>query len=363
MVKRTSYRRGVCDLERAMAETESPATLLRHCPAYAATPLLDLPALAAALGVAGVLIKDEGRRPLGSFKALGGTYAGLRALARAAGFPAEALLEPAGDRPALPALVCASAGNHGLSVAAAARLAGTRARVFMSETISAPRAARIAAKGAEVVRVPGGFDDAVRAAIEAARAAGDLLIPDTSNDPGDPVVADVMAGYGVIAGEIRAELAASPRLAPMHLFVQAGVGGLAAAMTAGLCAALAPPAKIVVVEPESAACVAAGLRAGRPARVEGSVESSAEMLACGEASAPALAVLLRHDVEALAVAEPALRAAPAFLREHNGPATTPSGATGLAGLSAALADPRLAARFALTRESRVLLVVSESAPA
>src|SRR5579872_1390774 len=132
---------------------ESPAALLRLCPAYAPTPLASLPRLAAALGVAGVLIKDEGRRPLGSFKALGGVYAGLRALGRAAGVPAEALFDPARRRSALPALVCASAGNHGLSVAAAARLAGTGARVFMSHAIPAARAARIAAKGAEVVRV------------------------------------------------------------------------------------------------------------------------------------------------------------------------------------------------------------------
>jgi diaminopropionate ammonia-lyase len=346
-----------------MAEAESPSILLRHCPVYAATPLIDLPELAAALGVATVLIKDEGRRPLGSFKALGGVYAGLRALVRAAGVSAEALLDPARDRRPLPALVCASAGNHGLSVAAAARLAKTKARVFMSEAIPAARAARIAAKGAEVVRVSGGFDDAVRAAAEAAQAAGDLLIPDTSQNPDDPVVGDVMAGYGIIAEEVRADLAVARRPAPTHLFVQAGVGGLAAAMTAGLSATLAPPAKIVVVEPEGAACVAAGLTARRPAPIEGSLEGSAEMLACGEASAPALAVLLRHGVEALEVAETALRAAPAFLRAHGGPATTPSGAAGLAGLRRALAEPDLAARFALTRESRALLIVSESSPA
>ena len=343
-----------------MAETERPATLLRLCPAYAPTPLVDLPDLAAALGVAVVLIKDEGRRPLGSFKALGGVNAGLRALARAAGLSAEALLDPARPRGPLPALVCASAGNHGLSVAAAAGLAGTRARVFMAQASPAVRAARIAAKGAEVVRVPGGFDDAVFTATEAARAGGDLLIPDTSQDPDDSVVGDVMAGYGIIAEEVRAELAAAPRPAPTHLFVQAGVGGLAAAMTAGLSATLAPPAKIVVVEPEGAACVAAGLAARRPVHIDGSLEGSAEMLACGEASAPALAVLLRHGVGALAVAETTLRDAPVFLSAHGGPTSTPSGAAGLAGLRAALADPQLAVRFALTRESRVLLIVSES---
>ena len=71
----------------AAINADSPAALLSLCPTYAPTPLLCLPSLAAALGVAAVLVKDEGRRPLGSFKALGGVYVGLRALARAAALP------------------------------------------------------------------------------------------------------------------------------------------------------------------------------------------------------------------------------------------------------------------------------------
>src|ERR1700730_2994728 len=91
------------------------ADLVRLSPAYAPTPLLDLGALAARLGVAQVLAKDEGRRTLGSFKSLGGTYAGLRALARTRGTDSAGLLS---DRPRdLPSLICASDGNHGLAVA------------------------------------------------------------------------------------------------------------------------------------------------------------------------------------------------------------------------------------------------------
>lgn len=103
------------------------SALSRLSPDYAATPLLDLPLLAARLGVSQVLAKDEGRRMLGSFKSLGGSYAGLRALARAARTDVADLIaaRPAGQ----PALVCASDGNHGLAVAAAARFAGTSAQV------------------------------------------------------------------------------------------------------------------------------------------------------------------------------------------------------------------------------------------
>jgi len=342
------------------SDAESPSALLRLCPAHAPTPLIAPPRLAAALGVADVLVKDEGRRPLGSFKALGGVYAGLRALARTAGSTVAALLDPARTGPALPALVCASDGNHGLAVAAAARLAGAKARVFLPSIVPEARIARIAAKGADVVRIKGTYEDAVRAAAEAARAGFGVLIADTGDDPEDPIVADVMAGYGIIAEEIRVQLAEGGHEAPTHIFVQAGVGGLAAAIAEGLQAILAPPARIVVVEPASAACVAAALAAKRIVTVPGGLETSAEMLSCGEASAPALAILLRHGVEAMSVSEAALNGAPDCLRAHGGPMTTPSGAAGLAGLRAALADDELRARFALGPASCVLLIATES---
>ncbi|MCQ4162652.1 pyridoxal-phosphate dependent enzyme [Roseomonas sp. GC11] len=119
------------------------ATLTQLSPDYAATPLLDLPQLARHLGVAQVLAKDKGRRMLGSFKSLGGTYTGLRALAQAAGTEIPTLLtsRPAGQ----PALVCASDGNHGLAVAAAARFAGASARVFLHRHVPPARARRSAA--------------------------------------------------------------------------------------------------------------------------------------------------------------------------------------------------------------------------
>ena len=343
----------------AQTADDIAAELLRLSPAYAPTPLLDLGELAARSGVAQVLAKDEGRRMLGSFKSLGGTYAGLRALARAAGRDLAGLLDPA-DRPgALPALVCASDGNHGLAVAAAARLAGAPARIFLHGTVPAARARRIEAQGAEIVWVAGTYDDTVDAAARATRAGAGILVADTTDDPTDPVVGDVMAGYGVMAAEIRREVEAAGRQRPTHLFVQAGVGGLAAAMAEGLKAWMAPPAAVVVVEPERAACVAAALAENRVVRVPGDLETSAGMLSCGEASAPAMAVLRRHGACGVTVSEPALAEAPRLLREQGGPATTPSGAAGLAGLMSLLAEGS-AARFGLDAASRVLILVTEA---
>lgn len=340
--------------------TNLPDDWLRLWPAYQATPLLDRPRLAARGGVARVWVKDESARPLGSFKSLGGVYAGLRALARAAGASGLGeLLEARPARRELPALLCASDGNHGLAVAAGAQRAGAAARVYLHAGVPPARAARIARLGAELVRVPGTYDDAVAEAARAAARGEGLLIADTSSDEDDPVVADVMAGYGVMARELAAQLPAPADERPTHLFVQAGVGGLAAALATGLEAILSAPACIVVVEPANAACVAAALEARSVRRVAGSLETEAEMLSCGEVSAPALRVLLRHGARAVVVGEAALGDAVKVLAECGGPPTTPSGAAGLAGLLACFPGSAPAAALGIDAASRVLLIATE----
>lgn len=332
--------------------------LLRLSPQYAPTPLIDLPKLAARLGVAQALAKDEGRRTLGSFKSLGGTYAGLRALARAAGTDIGRLLDakPRG----LPALICASDGNHGLAVAAAAKFAGAPARIYLHTGVGAARARRIEAQGAEIAWIDGTYDDAVDAALAAANAGEGVLVADTTHDPTDPISADVLAGYGVIASEIRRQVEAAGHAKPTHLFIQAGCGGLAAAMTQGLRDWLAPPATIVVVEPEQAACVAAALDQGRVVRVAGDLVTLAEMLSCGEASAPALDVLRAAGVKARTVSDASLAGATTVLRDCGGPRTTPSGAAGLAGVLNATAKPDTRRDIALDASSRVLIAVTET---
>lgn len=308
------------------------------------TPLLDLPALARLAGVRQVLVKDEGCRPLGNFKVTGGLAAGLRALERAGpGGPAR--------------LVCASDGNHGLAVAAAARARGAQAWIFLPAHAGEDRARRIADLGAEVVRVEGTYDAAVEAARAAARDGAGLLIPDTSDDPDDPVVADVMAGYGDMARELVRDLADG---APTHLLVQAGVGGLAAALADGLADAF-PAMRVVVVEPELAACVGPALALGRPVQVDGDLDTCAGMLACGLASAGAVRILLARRAQAITVGEAALAIAPRQLALAGGPASTPSGAAGLAGLLRAATDPTLRTGLGLDGGSRVLLVATERA--
>lgn len=223
------------------------------------------------------------------------------------------------------------------------------------------RAERIEGTGGEIVWVSGTYDDAVNDAAAAAALGDGLLIPDTSDDPDDPAVADVMSGYGLIANELMTQLGTVSGDFPTHLFIQAGVGGLAAAMADGLRHVMKEPRKVIVVEPAAATCVAPALIAGRPVAISGDLHTAAEMLSCGLASAAAVRILRQHDAVSEVVSEDELHEGVRILRQTGGPATTPSGATGLAGLLHAARNPVLRGKHELDASSAVLLVISEGA--
>src|SRR5690606_29629706 len=158
-------------------------------PGYASTPLRELGGIARALGVGRLIYKDEADRfGLGSFKALGGAYAVGRIVA--------------GKDPGSITVTTATDGNHGRSVAWGAQLHGCRAVIFIHTHVSEGRRAAIARYGAEVLRVEGTYDDAVRhCAAEAARN-GWTIVSDTTWEGYTEIPRDVMHGYGVIADEI-----------------------------------------------------------------------------------------------------------------------------------------------------------------
>jgi len=191
---------------RALAEVEA---LLAHCPAHRPTPLFALPALAGALGVASLDVKHEAPRfGLGSFKALGGVHAVIRLLLDEAGrrlgreVSAAELRDPALREIAATLTVgCATAGNHGRSVAAGAKLVGCRAVIFVPSGASEARIAAIANLGAEVRRVAGNYDDAVAAAGGACAAEGWTVVSDTSWPGYERIPRLVMQGYTVMAAE------------------------------------------------------------------------------------------------------------------------------------------------------------------
>lgn len=342
-------------------------------PGYAPTPLVSLPGIARALGLARIDYKDESPRfGLGSFKPLGGAYAVARVLMRriaertGGAEPAVADLL-AGRYRAIAASVTVTAatdGNHGRSVAWGARMFGCRSVIFIHETVTAARARAIAALGAEVRRTPGTFDDAVRTAHKTAEAEGWVVVPDTSDGRLVEVPRDVMQGYALMADEAIVQLGdAAP---PSHVFLQAGVGGMAAASCARFWQAFGARRPVtVLVEPETAACWFASLDAGRPVKVEGALESIMAGLACGEVSRLAWPILAAGAHAAMTIADEAAADCMRLLAEgrFGDPPLVAgeSAVAGLAGLIAAAGDADARARLGLDAESRVVLFGTEGA--
>lgn len=331
------------------ADPAAARALLARCPAAAATPLRDLPALAGELGIGALRIKDEtARMGLGSFKALGAAHAIARAALDVAGATAtdDAL------RTALAGTtwVCASAGNHGLSVAAGARVFGARAVIYLADAVPDAFADRLRARGADVVRPGGDYEAAMRAAEADATTHGWTLLSDSSWPGYVELPARVMEGYLVMADEIVRAL----ERPPSHVLLQAGVGGLAAAMTAAFRACWGDDPVIVVVEPAAAPALIDSIRAGAPVTASGP-DSGMGRLDCKSPSHLALAELARGADWFVTIDEDDARAAVDRLAAH-GIATTPSGA---AGVGALLAGAAGRTALGLDGDSRVLAVASE----
>ncbi len=350
--------RVICRASRSEARE-----VIARWPGYAPTPLVPLPGLARKLGLGAVRIKHEGHRfGLKSFKALGGAYGVLKVLARDTGWSMEHIMAGRAREAAGGVTVCcATDGNHGRAVAWGAGLAGARSVVYLHEHVSRGREEAIAGFGARIVRVAGTYDDSVDRAAEDAARRGWVVVSDTSWPGYEEIPAWVMQGYTVIMDEAVEQMAGRT---PSHLFVQAGVGGLAAAAIAPLWEDLGDGRPFaVVVEPHAADCLYQSAVNGRLADAAGSLETVMACLSAGKAS-PLAWDILEDGADAFAAI--ADRFSPEAMRMLADDATNPvvageSGAAGLAGLLAVLADPPAREAAGLDSSSEVLLVASEGA--
>jgi diaminopropionate ammonia-lyase len=353
---------------------DMPRAFLRAFPDHGPTPLRRLDSLAQSLGIGSVLVKDEtARLGLSSFKALGGAYAVLRiaqrrasvALGREVDFR-ELMLPQSWELNRGLTVCCASDGNHGRSVAAGAKLVGAACKVFLHAGVSAERAAHIEELGAEVVRIKGSYDKSLDAAAKAVVGNGWILVADiaAADDPASAEICGfVMQGYSMIVEETLAQI--SDAELPTHVFIQAGVGGLAASV-AGHWRALRPgtAARFVIVEPERAACLAESAKAGRPVTLPYTEATIMAMLECQTPSPLAWPVVHALADGFMTISEDEARAAVRRLaRPQVGDPTIEageSGAAGLAGLIAALGDPATAEALGLDRSSRALVIATEA---
>ncbi len=332
---------------------------------YAPTPLVALPGVAARLGLGSVHIKDESPRfGLGSFKALGGAYAVLgvlrQALARAgvAAHVTTAALVDGLHAAAVRSVTvcCATDGNHGRSVAWGAQRFGAACCIFVHETVSQGRVDAIAAYGATIRRVPGTYDDAVHAATAAAEREGWFVVSDTSWPGYTEIPREVMQGYRLMADEALDQVPAPPS----HVVIQAGVGGVAAAVAVQMRTRLPSVPRLIVVEPDRAACLFASAEAEAPVTVGGALDTIMAGLACGEPSLLAWQELDRSADAFLSIPDAAAIDAMRTLAAA-GVVSGESGAAGLAGLTLAAADPGCRAALHLGPDSRVLLFSTEGA--
>jgi diaminopropionate ammonia-lyase len=344
---------------------------IRRWPGHAPTPLRDLPVLAGELGIAQLLYKDEAPRfGLGSFKALGGAYAVSRVLSDVLSarlgreIPDEEVASGAlADLARDITIATATDGNHGRSVAWGAQTFGARCKIYMHAAVSQGRADAVEAYGAEVVWVDGNYDESVRAAAADARANGWHIVSDTSYRGYMDVPRHVMAGYTLMTGEVIDVLDGSEP--PTHVFIQGGVGGLAAAVFGHFWQHYgAARPRFVVVEPDRAPCLLESARAGRPTSVAITEETVMAGLSCGDPSLLAWDILADCADDFLAIPDTAI--GPLMKRLADETAGGPivageSAVAGLAGLIAARRDSELSAALALDAHSRVLVIGTEGA--
>lgn len=339
----------------------------------APTPLYSLPGLAARLGVASVHLKDESvRSPLASFKALGAPIALVRLVLRLYPdlAPQDVIAGRQAQRLAGLTVISATDGNHGRALAAAAQSVGCPCVIVLHAHVSEEREQAIAAFGARIVRIAGNYDDSVEHAARLAAQEGWHVVSDTSYEGYEEIPRDVMQGYGTLVAEIAEQTGARAGEASAftHVFLQGGVGGMAAGVASYLWELHgAQRPRFAVVEPRQADCLYQSVLQGRPARATGSVDSVMAGLACGETS-PLAWRFLEHSIDAfLAVddrdAVEAMRWLAQGVEGDRPIVAGESGAAGLAGLIALRHEAARAAQLGLDAGARVLLVSTEGATA
>lgn len=261
---------------------------------YAPTPLVQLPQLAAHLGLGSFMVKDESHRfGLNAFKVLGGSYAMGRYLADMLGRSIDDLGRDELCSPALRqqmgdiTFTTTTDGNHGRGVAWTAQQLGQKAIIYMPKGSAQTRVENILAHGADCTVTDLNYDDAVRMTWERAQRDGLIMVQDTAWDGYEDIPLWIMQGYMTLALESLEQIRERGEKLPTHVFLQAGVGSFAGAVLGFLAAALGPDAPtFVIVEPHKANCIYASAVAadGKPHNVTGDLDTLMAGLACGEAN-------------------------------------------------------------------------------
>jgi len=322
---------------------------IREWPGYQETPLISMTDIAAAAGVNKIYYKDESSRfGLGSFKALGGSYAIKR-------------LSQDSSRGDL--VVCtATDGNHGRAVAWGARLCGAECHVFIHASVSEARARAIAALGAVIHRTEGNYDDSIAACNEQAALHGWQTVSDTSWEGYRDIPKMIMAGYSVMTFEMMDQLDGE---IPTHLILQAGCGAMAGALIASMWhhwGARLP--MIIMVESDRSDCVYQSLKRNEIHLVNIVEETVMAGLSCGEVSLLAWPLIQKGASHSVTIPDAGVGPMVRWLANPSD-GDRPSiiggecSASGLIALLAIQQDPVLAHDMGIDRDARVLVIGTE----
>ena len=233
---------------------------------YSPTPLISLNKLNDKLKLNKIFYKDESKRfHLKSFKALGGAYA------------VEKIIKGNDKK----VIATATAGNHGRSVAWGSQKNNLECKIFISEFVSESRAQVMRSFGADVIRVKGNYEDSLNECIKQSKKNNWQIVQDVAWEDYKLVPKLTMAGYSVMMKEISEQIK-DEKIS--HVILQAGVGGMAAAMVAGIAKYLDHEPKIIIVEPDAAACVLESIKLGKIEKISIEKESIMGGMSCSEVS-------------------------------------------------------------------------------
>ena len=344
-------------------------------PGFEMSPLKSLRKMAKYIGVDGIWVKDEScRLNLNSFKVLGGSYAIYRFLKKRLGLTGEFTYEEMiSDK--IKSLTgeitfaTATDGNHGRGVAWAANKLGHKSVIYVHKNTSQPRIDAIRSYGATVKVIDGNYDDAVEQISKDAKENGWEIISDTSWPGYEEIPTWIMQGYTTIVSEIQEQFSAQGVLYPTHVFVQAGVGALAASIIGHYHALLKDKAPIsAIVEPDKAACLYNSMKIGdgKPHNFPGELDTIMAGLACGDPSPIAWKVLSESADVFISVPDyisaEGMRMYAVPLKGDPFVVSGESGAVTLSTLKHIMLNPdlrELREKLKLDKNSKVLLINSE----
>ena len=312
---------------------------------YKPTPLVELDKLSNHLNINKIYYKNEGFRfHLKSFKALGGAFA------------VDKIVKETNTN----TVATATAGNHGRSVAWGAQRLGINCKIFISEFVSEERASAMRSLGAEVIRVKGNYDASLKECLKKSKENNWEIVQDVSWEDYMNVPKYIMAGYSVMIKEIIDELNYQKIT---HVFLQAGVGGMAAAAIAGFAKFSKNIPRFIIVEPKDAECVLESIKNSKPTSIDIKKESIMGGMSCGDVSTVAWEILKNSANYCLSISDEGISSTVALLANKdlskNKIIAGECGVPGIISLISLTKDQKKVKEVGINENSKVLLIGCE----